>query len=77
MRGQGNIVFNRVTARYFQGFRPDVITMAWCVEQRRKLTREEIEKIVRGMSTYVITPMERVQTFKHRKRKQNSPRLWG
>jgi hypothetical protein len=45
IRCEGNIVFDWVNARYFRGFRPEVITLAWCVEQRRELTREEIKKL--------------------------------
>jgi len=45
---EGDIVFNRVTQRYFQGFRPEVITLAWCVELRRELTRKEIQRLCSG-----------------------------
>ena len=45
IRCEGNIIFYRVRARYFQGLRPNVITMAWCMDQRRELTRKEIEKL--------------------------------
>jgi hypothetical protein len=46
---EGNIVFNRVTARFFRGFRPEVITSAWCVDKRRELTRKEIERLCSGV----------------------------
>ena len=40
-----DIIFHRVRAGFFRQFQANVIELAWCVEQRRELTREEIKKL--------------------------------
>ncbi len=41
----GDILFHRVRSNYFKGMRPESIQSAWCVEQKRELTRKEIERL--------------------------------
>ena len=45
VRFTGSVVLNRVTARYLQGMEPALIQWVWCVEERRELTKEEIQKL--------------------------------
>jgi hypothetical protein len=42
---RGDIIFHRVRVKFFRQFQANVIELAWCVEQRRELTREEIKKL--------------------------------
>ena len=44
----GGVIFNRVPARYFRELRPEVIEWAYCVAERRELTKKEIQKLCSG-----------------------------
>ena len=44
----GGVIFNRVSARYFRELQSDAIEWAYCVTERRQLTKQEIAKLCSG-----------------------------
>lgn len=44
----GNIMFNRVTVRDLKELRVEIIQSVWSVEERRELSRQEINKLCSG-----------------------------
>ena len=44
----GGALWNRVTARYFEGMKPEQIEWVWMVDAGRRATPEEIRKLCAG-----------------------------